>query len=78
MIEIAREAVTRIPSARRDLNAVTISIHDSQVSEITNIVHNMIREILALEDKIKDGSEVYQLNVQLFPFTKETQKEAEG
>jgi len=70
MIEIAKESLTRVPRERREINALTVSISPEVFEQIKPLIYKLFEEILELENACKDKEDVYQLNVQLFPFTK--------
>ena len=70
MIEMAKESLTRIHEDYRSINAVTVSLSLSAIPVLKEKINRFLDEILELEDDIDNPSDVYQLNVQLFPFTK--------
>ena len=76
MIDAGREAITRTHEDSREIEALTVSVPLSAVAEIKAKIAALTQEILALEsfhamhaDAKKAPMEVFQLNVQLFPFT---------
>lgn len=69
MIEIARESITRVKETEREVSALTVSIPVSAVPSIKAKIEQLMDAVEALESG-GEGSEIYQLNVQLFPFTK--------
>lgn len=68
MIEIAKESITRVDEEKRDIRALTVSIPNSAVPQLKAKIHQFLLETLEMENE-QNGEEVYQLNVQLFPFT---------
>jgi len=73
MIALGAEAITRIDEDVRDIRAVTVSLPLSAVPLLKAKVDEWTREILALEASSARGaepSEVFQVNVQVFPFTR--------
>jgi uncharacterized protein (TIGR02147 family) len=70
MIEAAKEAIAKIPPERRDINAITITIGHNDFVRAIEILHDAIKKILQLEANSQLRTDVYQLNIQLFPFTK--------
>lgn len=68
--ENARESVTAVPAARRDLNVMTLSISDEAAREIRTLFHKACEEAMALEARAQPRHEVYQINVQLFALTR--------
>ncbi len=69
MIEIGREAITRVDEESREIGALTVNVPMSAVPIMKEKIRQMMDEIEALETKEGDR-EVFQLNVQLFPFTR--------
>ena len=69
MIEIGRESITRVSEDLRDIRAMTGCLPKSAVPILKKKIHQWILEAIELEES-KESSEVYQLNIQLFPFTK--------
>lgn len=71
MIEIAKEAVTKTSENRREINAMTLSLSREGFEEIRKAILELCKKSMTVEENDKNKSDVYQLNVQLFPFTKE-------
>jgi uncharacterized protein (TIGR02147 family) len=71
MIEMARESITRVPEERRDLNALTVCVSRDGAAKIRAHLQKVCEDILAIEKESSPGEDVYQINLQLFPFTKE-------
>lgn len=69
MIEIARESITRVKESEREVSALTVAIPASAVPDIKAKISALMDAVEALESG-DPGAEIYQLNVQLFPFTK--------
>jgi uncharacterized protein (TIGR02147 family) len=68
--ENARESVTAVPSHRRDLNVMTLSISDEAAQKLKDIFHKACEEAMAMESQPQARTEVYQINVQLFALTR--------
>jgi uncharacterized protein (TIGR02147 family) len=70
MCELAREAVTRVPTHQRDLNALTIRLSSENAAKAAEILFEACRQIFELENAqaSSQSSEerIYQLNMQLF------------
>jgi uncharacterized protein (TIGR02147 family) len=73
MIELGREALTRIPSKRRDISALTLNVDDETAERLKGLIHAFQIQLLDEAEK-SPGDEVYQLNIQLFPFTGDDKK----
>lgn len=70
MIEIGRESITRVHEDLRSINAVTVSLPKAAVPLIKGKIQELVNELLAIEEKSSEAEDVYQMNIQLFPFTK--------
>ncbi len=72
MIEIGREAITRIDEDVRQIQAITVSLPLAAADVLKAKIQALTQEALALEAAAAaDGgaAEVFQVNIQLFPFT---------
>lgn len=70
MCDMAREAVTRVPASRREMNSLTIRVNDEVAMKASEILYKACEQIMKLESESKTGDQIYQINVHLFPFTK--------
>ncbi len=73
MLDIAKESITRVPSSRRDYNALTLCISEESANKVRELVREFCEKVFELEKNALgqgEADQVYQLNVQLFPFTK--------
>ena len=71
MLEITKESITRVPAERRDYNVLTLCVSDETAEQLKVLIHEFCERALALEkEKSASADQVFQLNVQLFPFTK--------
>jgi uncharacterized protein (TIGR02147 family) len=70
MIEMGREAITTVPEDERDVRAVTVTLPRRVVPLLKGRIEEWVKEIAALESPGDPGDEVIQVNVQMFPFTK--------
>lgn len=71
VIEIGRESITSVPARRRDVSAVTICVSDETAAKMKEEIQAFRKRLLMLADDAGGGEHVYQLNIQLFPFTSE-------
>ena len=69
-IGLGRESITSVNEERRDVSAVTVCVSEAAARRMKAEVQAFRKKILAIADEVKDGDEVYQLNMQLFPLTK--------
>ncbi len=74
MMERAREAIFDVPSAERDISAVTLPLTDEQFSalkkQLIETRNTVLEGFSTLNAKNATSWRVYQLNTQLFPVTK--------
>lgn len=70
MCDMAREAVTRVPASRREMNSLTIRVNDEVAMKASEILYKACEQIMKLESESKSGDQIYQINIHLFPFTK--------
>ncbi|MFW7380722.1 MAG: TIGR02147 family protein [Oligoflexus sp.] len=70
MIEMGKDAITRVHEDLRSVNAVTVSISKKNIPLLKAKINHLLDEILELEEQCTDPEDVYQVNVQMFPFTK--------
>lgn len=69
-IEIGREAVMNFDHTERNISSVTMSISEDVFEKIADEISGFRKRILEISEQSKDPDRVYQLNIQLFPFTK--------
>lgn len=74
MIDFGRLALTTIKGRRRNINTVTVCCNDDTVKKINTIINLMQTQILDLVDNQGSGDQIYQVNVQMFPFTNEPEE----
>lgn len=71
MLELARESIVKVAPQRRDISALTVKVTDDLAKEIKNDLQELRQKILDKSAKCAEADQVFQLNMQLFPFTKE-------
>lgn len=69
-IEIAREAITRVEPERRDVSAITVSVGEATAARMKEEIQSFRKHLLSIAEKDEDADQIYQVNIQLFPFTK--------
>ncbi len=69
MSELARDAIPRTDARRREMNVMTLAVNEETAMRIGQILYRTCEEILAVERACKDKTQVYQVNLQLFPLT---------
>ena len=75
MIEKGAEALDRFPGPDRDISSVTMALSDKNFQEIKALIQRFRKELLAIADQDRAPEGVYQVNFQLFPLAKCTNKE---
>lgn len=69
MIERAAESLDTVPSALRDLAALTVCISPETAARVKERIHQLREALAELCDADTAGKVVYQLNVQWFPLS---------
>lgn len=69
MLSHAKKAIRSISVAEREISGCTITIAKEDMQKAKDLIRHFEEEFCKLLDK-KNGNEVYQLNIQLFPLTK--------
>lgn len=70
MIDLGKESITRVKSARRDISALTLTVSESLAQEIKEDIQAFKKAVLEkAESSATAGESIYQLNIQLFPVT---------
>jgi len=70
MLERATQSIDTVPSALRDLAALTVCVSPKTAAEVKRRIHQFREALTELCDSENDGKMVYQLNVQWFPLTR--------
>lgn len=73
-LKLAATAIDSIPREERDISTLTISASSECLEIIRERLTEIRREIIETVRKEKDVEEVYQLNFQIFPLTKNRAK----
>jgi uncharacterized protein (TIGR02147 family) len=70
MIDSGRESITRVEEELREIRAITANLPIEKIPLLKNKILEFMSEVLDMEENKLNESEVYQMNIQLFPFTK--------
>jgi uncharacterized protein (TIGR02147 family) len=70
MMQRAMASIDTVPSALRDLAALTVCVSPKLAGEVKHRIHQFRESMTELCDTETDGKVVYQLNVQWFPLTR--------
>jgi len=69
MIDHAKTALTAISGKRRDVSAVTVNVTQETADKLRAMIHAFQLQLLDEAERAGPGDEIYQVNIQLFPFT---------
>lgn len=73
MIEMGKESITQVDPDQRSINGLTLCIPEELIPTMKEKIDKLLDEFVELEED-KESSRIYQVNVQLFPFSKQNQK----
>lgn len=71
MLERAAEAIELVDSERRDLSAMTVCVNAASIPEIKRRLREFRETLLDFCDRDQNPETVYQINIQLFPLTRD-------
>jgi uncharacterized protein (TIGR02147 family) len=69
MLNLAADAMDRLPATQRDISTVTIPIRKADFAKVKEHLQLMRKELLNLAAEADQGEAVVQINLQLFPLT---------
>lgn len=72
MIDLGKESLTRVKEDERSIQALTVRLNPQSFAKLEEKLSQLIAETLAAEETT--GGDIYQLNIQLFPFLKRSEK----
>ncbi len=70
VMDLAKDAITTVKPRRRDISALTVAVDDSTAQKLKSEIQLFRKRLLAIADECTEPDQIYQLNFQLFPFTK--------
>lgn len=70
MMDMAKEALVKIPETHREYNGLTLSLSDEMIPRAQEIIRKACMELLELENVEQGRRDVFQVNMQMFPFTR--------
>ena len=75
MLDLAAGSLDEVPSNKRDISSLTISVTEKEYEEILKKVRELRKEVLSEPKEGNGPKKVYQFNFQLFPLSKEYAEE---
>ncbi|MBC7659208.1 MAG: TIGR02147 family protein [Chitinophagaceae bacterium] len=69
MIDHAKNSLTSMNGSRRDVSAITLSVNEETAQKIRGMIHAFQLQLLDEAERCEASDQVYQVNIQLFPFT---------
>jgi uncharacterized protein (TIGR02147 family) len=76
ILALARDAIERFPPEERDIRSVTLGVSIEGYTEVKNRLEAFWKELLAYAEIQKSVDRIYQVNMQLFPLSKNREKSA--
>lgn len=73
-IQLGHDAIKGFPPHERDIRSVTIGIPEKAFGELKTRVEGMWKDILAFAAQYGKAESVYQVNLQMFPLTRDRKK----
>jgi uncharacterized protein (TIGR02147 family) len=70
-MELATQALERIPARRRDISTLTLTLSEKDLPLLRERVAELRRDLVRLAEESDPSDSVFQVNVQVFPFTSE-------
>ncbi|MBT4762719.1 MAG: TIGR02147 family protein [Bdellovibrionaceae bacterium] len=71
MIDLGKEALVKNTAEEREFNGATLSIKKKNLPQLKKMIRAFRKEINEITSSEESADMVYQLNIQLFPLTKE-------
>lgn len=71
MIKFAAESIANIHHTQRDISGLTLTVSKSMLPEMKKLIADFRASFIKLASQSSEHDSVYQVNVQLFPLTKD-------
>lgn len=75
MMKRAAESIDLVPAPRRDISSLTFCVGDDGLKRIKERIQQFRKELIAMLEQEEFGTQVVQLNMQLFPLSTRAVKE---
>ena len=69
MLDMSKKSLTQTKAKRRNLNAITVSCNEQVAQQLKSKINMFLLELLDQAETSTEKDQVYQINMQLFPFT---------
>lgn len=69
MLSLAEQAISSVKSQKRNFSTMTLVLNKTDIKKAHELIQELQRKLLELEAESSNESEVYQINMQMFPFT---------
>lgn len=73
MLELSARSLSETAPESRDVSALSVGLNSNQIAEVKQMLRDVRKKIIELSEQTSQKSEIYQLNMQLFPVTEEEQ-----
>lgn len=70
MMDHAKRSLIDIRADRRDVSAMTVSVTEEGAKILREMIHAFQQQLLDEAERCGDADQIYQINIQLFPFTR--------
>lgn len=74
MVDLTKEVLENVPAPRRDISSMTLGIVKERLPQLKEKIQRFRKEIMELVSTDEHPNEVVQMNIQMFPLTKEGEK----
>ncbi len=71
MLGLTHDVIQHVPALERDISAMTLGVKKERIGELKNKIQEFRQEILKMVSDDATPEEVLQLNIQLFPLTRQ-------
>ncbi len=69
-IELAKESIDRFPKELRDISVLTMNVGDTDIPKIKEMIFKFREELIQYVNSSATPEHIYNLTMQLFPFSK--------
>jgi uncharacterized protein (TIGR02147 family) len=71
VINLGKESISRFPKDKRDISTITMNLSKDDFEKIRSVLKECRQKILKIVDEAETSDNVYQMNMQLFPLTRQ-------